>query len=53
MATARKLSKAPELQKPTSNYLKLRKIEAERSKAEEIERMIEAKVSMALRLLDS
>jgi len=53
MARAKKRSQAPEPPTPTSGYLKLKKIEAERRKAEEIERMIEAKVAMALRLLDN
>jgi len=51
--TSKKRSQAPEPPKPNSNYLKLKQIEAERRRAKEIERMIEAKVAMALRLLDS
>lgn len=35
--------------KPTSIYLRLQQIEKDRCKAEDIERMIEAKVSQALR----
>lgn len=38
-------------QKPTSVYQRFKQAEAERRKAEEIERMIEAKVNMALRRL--
>ncbi len=49
--TLKKIKKAPEPPKLTLLYMRYQQIEKERQKAEAIERMIEAKVSLALRLM--
>jgi hypothetical protein len=49
MPRAKKGPATAELPKLTSIYLRLQQIEKDRRKAEDIERMIEAKVSQALR----
>ena len=51
MTLAKKGTKTPEPPKPTPPFLELQKIQKEPCKAEDIERMIEAKVALALRLL--
>ena len=51
MTFTKKGTKAVQPSKPTSVYQKYKQAEEERRKAEDIERMIEAKVNMALRQL--
>lgn len=51
MTLAKKGTKPVQLPKSSLVYKKHKQAEAERRKAEEIERMIEAKVNMALRRL--
>lgn len=51
MTLTKKGTKAVQPSKPASVYQKYKQVEEERRKAEAIERMIEAKVNMALRQL--
>lgn len=51
MTIEKKGTKTLEGQKPASIFLRLQQIENERRKKEQIERMIEAKVDLALRRL--
>lgn len=51
MKVTKKGTRRPDASKPGSIFLRLQEIEKERRKKEQIERMIEAKVDLALRRL--